>query len=144
MEEKIEEDVIITTVPATSVGMSGNERNALGTLQNALYPVCSLHIVDFPMLFEEKKSGRHVLKTSVVFGLADLEYSSSRVLESEMSTTTSSLHLKRRPCRILTVRNMPRSAGAHSLQHFDVSNVVQSKFERHRGAGAGRNCSMWF
>lgn len=49
---KIKEEVIDTTEPANSVRLPEDAMNALGTLREVMYPVCSLHNVEFCLVVE--------------------------------------------------------------------------------------------
>lgn len=57
-EVKIEENVIDTTVPECSVGLTKDSMNAIATLQKPMYSVCSLNNIDFCMLVEEEEIER--------------------------------------------------------------------------------------
>lgn len=84
LKEKIEDQVIDTTMPASSVRLPEHAKNALPTLQNAMYPGCPVHSIDFRVLYEGQEFEHgEALAADVHFRLSDLAYNIRRIRDDE-------------------------------------------------------------
>lgn len=80
-------------MPARSVGLSEDAMNALSTLWKAMYPIFSLHNINFCMLVEEQELENGNVLTVAWFLCSPIRQSTSGVFQTKKTQNMKSLLL---------------------------------------------------